>query len=76
MPRPVTHLAKFKRVEASIRDSILTLRKTVNLIDEQLGGNRTDAERKVLERVKIECDVAVNQIRQTLVHLYEGVEQT
>ena len=49
MPRPVSHLPKFKRVEAPIRDAILNLRKSIGIIDETLTGRRSEAERKALQ---------------------------
>lgn len=74
MTKIYAEIPKFKRIEASLRATTVSYRKVMDEIDKASSGQRTDEERKLLQKIRQECLELQQKTRDLITNLYIGVE--
>jgi len=76
MAKIYTTIPKFKRIELSLRETIIAHRKVIDEIDKALSSNRTDEERKLLHTIRQECLELQKKSRELHANFYVSIEDS
>ena len=74
MPRVYASIPKFKRIEASLRGTIIAYGKVINEVNTALMGPRADEEIILLNSISKECSELQQKSRDLLKQLYREVD--